>query len=271
MTVTAGSVTAVTVNVDVLANRHAISPFVYGGNTSTIADSGITLARWGGNDSSNYNWQLQTRNSVADWYFETYGGAGDSVGMITDVQNAGSHALTTMPMMGWVAKEAENSTNRNWSFSVAIFGSQCSVDPYNTDAGNGQKTDCQTPVTNNAVTTAYYPLVDTAQECPSGTTDGTTCIDRETWAKALAAAFGSGTCAVPYSPITTCHFYDMDNEADIWGGTHRDVHPAPSGYDELASVYESEARGSEDVGSGRRALWSGLLLLVVLLERRQRR
>jgi hypothetical protein len=140
-----------------------------------------------------------------------------------------------MAMMDWVAQAS------GWSFSVAIFGAQCSVDPYNTDAGNGQKPDCQTPVTTNAVTTAYYPLVDTAQECPSGTTDGTTCIDRETWAKALATAFGGGTCPVPYSQITSCHFYDMDNEPDIWNGTHRDVHPVASGYDELANLYETEA------------------------------
>jgi hypothetical protein len=238
VTVTANSGTAVTVNVDVLANRHTISQFVYGNNDETISDisdAGYTYSRWGGNDASNYNWKLQTRNAAADYYFEDYGGAGDQVQLISQTQNAGSHALTTMAMMDWVAQAS------GWSFSVAIFGAQCSVDPYNTDAGNGQKPDCQTPVTTNAVTTAYYPLVDTAQECPSGTTDGTTCIDRETWAKALATAFGGGTCPVPYSQITSCHFYDMDNEPDIWNGTHRDVHPVASGYDELANLYETEA------------------------------
>jgi hypothetical protein len=246
LTVNASSATAVTVNINTLANRHSISQFVYGGNTwapsaSTISDSGTTLLRWGGNDASNYNWQLQTRNAAADWYFEDYGGAGDSVGMITEEQNAGSHALTTMPMMDWVAREAETSTNHNWSFSVATYGAQCSVDSSNTDAGNGQQTDCKTPVTTNAVTTAYYPLVDTAQDCPSGTTAGSTCIDRQSWAKALAAAFGSGTCSVPYSTIASCHFYDMDNEPDIWNGTHRDVHPVAAGYEELANLYEKEA------------------------------
>jgi hypothetical protein len=249
----AGSATAVTVNIDALANRHQISPFVYGNNSGTIADIsnvGYGFSRWGGNDASNYNYLLQTRNSAGDWYYETYGGAGDQVQLIKDVQNAGSHALTTMAMMDWVAGEAENSSNRNWSFSVAKFGTQCSVDPNNTDAGNGvvagSTGNCNTstsPVTTNAVTTAYYPLVDTAKDCPAGTTAGTTCIDRETWAKALAAAFntGSATCSVPYSTITSCHFYDLDNEPDIWSGTHRDVHPAPAGYDELANVYEKEA------------------------------
>jgi hypothetical protein len=248
VTVTSGGGTAVTVNINTLANRHQISPFVYGNNDQTISeisDVGYTFSRWGGNDASNYNYLLDTRNSVADWYFEDYGNAsnnaGGLVGLMKDTLNAGSHPLTTMAMMDWVAGQAENSSNRNWSYSVAIYGAQCSVDPYNTDAGNGQKPDCQTPVTTNAVTTAYYPLVDTAKECPAGTTDGTTCVDRQTWAQALAAAFGSGTCSVPYSTIASCHFYDMDNEPDIWNGTHRDVHPVAAGYDELANLYEQEA------------------------------
>ncbi len=247
LTVNAGSATAVTVNINTLANRHQISPFVYGNNDETVSevsDVGFTLSRWGGNDASNYNYLLQARNSVADWYFEDYGGAGNQVQLIKDLQNANSHALTTMAMMDWVAQAS------GWSFSVKIYGPQCSADPYNADAGNGMKAgstgDCSTssvPVTTNAVTTAYYPLVDTAAECPAGTTDGSTCIDRETWTKALAAAFNtsSATCSVPYSTITSCHFYDMDNEPSIWNGTHRDVHPAAAGYDELANLYEKEA------------------------------
>lgn len=245
LTVTTSSGSAITVSVGVLTNRHQISPFIYGNNDQTIADisdAGYTFSRWGGNDASNYNYLLQTRNAAADYYFEDYGGAGDQTQHITDTRNAGSHALTTMAMMDWVAQ------SHGWSFSVSQFGDQCSVDPYNTDAGDGlvagSTGNCSTstvPVTSNAVTTAYYPLVDTASQCPSGTADGSTCVDRETWAKALAFAFGSDTCSVPYSSITSCHFYDMDNEPEIWNGTHRDVHPAPTGYDELANLYEKEA------------------------------
>ncbi len=249
-TVTVTSATAVAVNIDTLSNRHTISPFVYGGNFSsaaTVSDLGATLGRWGGNASSTYNWKLHTYNADADYYFEDFGLGGngnesDSVQFITDLQNAGSHPLTTMATLGWVAQSAEiaNPPNGHWSFSVAKFGAQCSVDQYNSDAGNGQEPDCKTPVTTVPQTEAYYPLVDTPADCPNGTTDGTTCIDRETWAQALATAFGNGTCTIPYSTISSCHFYDMDNEVDIWGGTHRDVHPNQSGYDELANMFENE-------------------------------
>jgi hypothetical protein len=243
--------TAVTVNIDALANRHTISSFVYGGNfnsAATVSDLGATLGRWGGNASSTYNWQLHTYNADSDYYWEDYdydGGAadGDSVQFITDIKNAGGFPLTTMATLGWVAQSAENGSNGHWSFSVAKYGPQCSFDQYNTDAGNGlvagSTGNCATstaPVTTNAVTTAYYQLLDSSSDpCPAGN-----CVYREPWAQALAGAFGSSTCIVPYSPITSCHFYDMDNEVDIWGGTHRDVHPNPSGYDELANMFESE-------------------------------
>jgi hypothetical protein len=34
----------------------------------------------------------------------------------------------------------------------------------------------------------------------------------------------------------------MDNEPDIWDGTHRDIHPNPTGYAELRDTYLAEAR-----------------------------
>lgn len=246
VTVNSASPTLVTVNIDTLATRHTISPFIYGGNpsqgTAQAADLGMSLARFGGNEASTYNWQLHTYNTAGDWYFEdggltdSNGGPFDSEKFITEYQNVGTHALVTMPMLNWVAQ-----AGGHWSFSVAKYGAQCKTDPYNSDAGDGLATDCATPITNSADTSSYYPLVDTPGQCPSGTTDGSTCLDRQTWAQALATAFGSGTCTVPDSTISSCHFYDMDNEVDIWNGTHRDVHPNPPGYSELANVYEAEA------------------------------
>ena len=252
--VSTGTSTAVNVNINVLANRHTISPFVYGGNPSEgpaqATDLGMSLARFGGNEASNYNWQLHTYNAGGDWYFEDFnlgdfqGNPVDSVQFITNYQNAGSHALTTMPMLSWVAQSAENGSNGHWSYSVKAYGAQCSVDPNNTDAGNGMMAggtpaSCSTsvPVTTQAVTTAYYPLLDsTTDNCSTGN-----CVYREPWAQALAAAFTSNACPVPYSPITSCHFYDMDNEPDSWPGSHKDVHPNGTGYDELANLYEAEA------------------------------
>jgi hypothetical protein len=235
--------TNVNVTVDVLANRHAISSYVYGGaypqDAAHVTDSGTTVVRWGGNGTSTYNWKLFTNNSANDYFYEDFGASGfgngsdaDSTQFVKDVVAAGSHPLMSMVMLPWVAKSAETSTtqggsdNFHWSYSVETYGAQCSVDPFNTDAGNGLKTDCATPVTSNAVTTAYNPLLD-----QPGTSDPPNSVYRNQWAVALATAFGS-------SP----HFYDMDNEVEIWGSTHRDVHPAPTAYNELRDTYLAESR-----------------------------
>ena len=238
-----GNTTNIAATINVLANRHAISPYIYGGafpqDTPTITDSGLSVVRWGGNGASTYNWQLGTTNADNDYYFEdfTFGALDDSADsdstqFIKDVKAAGSAPLMTMVMLPWVAQSPETSThqgnpvtNNHWSFSVSKYGAQCSVDQYNPDAGDGLKTDCATQLTADP-NDAYFPLLD-----QPGTGDPANSVYRNQWAAALATAFGSGTP----------HFYDMDNEIDIWGGTHFDIHPSPSGYDELANTYVLEA------------------------------
>jgi hypothetical protein len=223
----------INVTVDALSNRHPISSYVYGGaypqDAPTITDSGLTLVRWGGNATSRYNWKLFTYNAANDYYYEDFNyteiGDADSAKFITDVKKAGSHPLMTMVMLPWVAQSAENGSNGRWSFSVAKYGAQCSVDPFNTDAGNGLKTDCSTTLTANP-NDANVPLLD-----QPGTSDPPGSMYRNQWAAALATAFG-----------TAPHFYDMDNEIDIWGGTHRDVHPSPTAYNEMRDTFVTEAR-----------------------------
>lgn len=244
-----GPVTNVSETIDVLANRHTISPYIYGGSypqdPTQVTDSGLSVVRWGGNATSTYNWQLFTYNADNDYYFEDFNANGfgnktdgDSIQFIKDVKTAGGNPLMTMVMLPWVAQTAENGANGHWSFSVSKYGAQCGVDQYNTDAGNGVKTDCTTNVTGNDPNDAYFPILDDhTQTCPAGTT----CEYRNDWAAAMAAAFGSGVCPIPYFSPTSCHFYDMDNEIDIWSGTHRDIHPTSTTFDELRDIYLTES------------------------------
>ncbi|MGO9085174.1 MAG: glycoside hydrolase family 44 protein [Terriglobales bacterium] len=255
----AGTTSNVSVTVDVLANRHAISPYIYGGafpqDATTITESGLNVVRWGGNAASTYNWKLFTNNADNDYYFEDYNfGAlnnsadSNSTQFIKDVETAGSNPLMTMVMLPCVAQSQETSTtqggadNYHWVFSVSQ-DKACSsqVDPYNTDAGINLESDCATTMvaSSTQINRVYYPLLDG----PPQAGDPPNSLYRNQWAAALATAFGSAsTCSIPYFPsLTSCHFYDMDNEIDIWGGTHVDVHPNPSGYDELAATYWNEA------------------------------
>jgi Glycoside hydrolase family 44 len=243
----AGAATQVAVTVNVLANRHPISTYVYGGSfpqdAPTITDSGLTVVRWGGNAASTYNYQLGTYNADNDYYFEDFAfngysslpGVSNSTTWIQDVQGAGSNPLMTMVMLPWVAQSPEVASppNGHWSFSVATYGAQCSTDQYNPDAGDGVQlsSNCATNpvyITDTNYNDAYFPLLDdTSQACSGGN-----CVYRQPWATALAAAFNGGN---------TPHFYNMDNEIDIWGGTHFDIHPQQSGYSELANTYLLEA------------------------------
>jgi hypothetical protein len=229
--------TSVTVTVNTLAQRHAISTYIYGANfppsEAYISTGGVALSRWGGNNSSRYNWKLNVTNLDNDWYFENYtwGGTGiaepGSASFISSAVAAGGSPIMTIPMLPWVAKDSTSD-----SFSVRKYGAQCSTDTYRPDAGNGVKTDCSTLVTGNNPTDADVSLLDSPSASdPAGS------VYRNQWIEAIAPSYGKQP-----------HFYQLDNEPEIWSGTHRDVHPAPAGYDELAAdiVKEGHAVKSFD-------------------------
>ena len=258
-TPSSGSSAAIQVVVDALSDRHAISPYVYGvnfpSNAAYITDSGTTLVRWGGNASTRYNWKNLDTNAANDYYYinRPMGSAplySDSTQFVTNVAAAGGSPLMTIGMLPWAAKDATS-----YSFSVVKYGTQCATDPYNSDAGNGVKSDCSTNVTGNDPHDADIALLDG----PPAGGDPAGSVYRDQWVTALATAFGNG------SP----HFYDMDNEIDIWGGTHRDIHPNSIGLQRDGEhVYDSGAQ-PEELGSAGDSVWAGELLLVVLLERRE--
>jgi hypothetical protein len=245
-------VTNVSVSVDVLANRHLISPFVYGvnfpNNPSYIQNSGATMVRWGGNAATPYNWKNFDTNASADWYFQNRPWDSsasppwpvDSVQYITAVQNAGGSPIMTIGMLPWVAKDG---LFNSISFSISKYGyTPCRVNPFYSDDGDGTKAPCGGSTTNyvtgNDPNDAYVPLLDSPNPGdPAGS------VYRKQWVTALASAFGNSTsCPAPYFSNASCHFYNMDNEIDIWGGTHIDVHPAQSGYNELRDVYLTQSR-----------------------------
>src|SRR5207253_3490889 len=69
---------AATVAVDATANRHAINPNVYGlayASTAQLLDLNVPFNRYGGNNTTRYNWQVNGDNRGQDWYFEKIGRA----------------------------------------------------------------------------------------------------------------------------------------------------------------------------------------------------
>ena len=217
----------VTVAVDPSANRRNVSPLVYGvsgGSAAQLARLKFPSRRWGGNNTTRYNWQNDTLNSDFDWFYINYAQDNANPGALPDgssadrfideARSAGVEPLITVPLIGWTPVDRV----RRWGFSVAKYGAQqqteCTASGNaswcNPDAGNGKHPDGSNMTGNDPR--------DTSREIgPSFVTD---------WMKHIAARTGTaGQGGVK--------FFALDNEPGIWFSTHRDVHPLKAGYDEL--------------------------------------
>ena len=201
---------AVTVAIDASAGRHAISPLIYGvafAGQADLAALNAPVNRSGGNRTTTYGWQASASNTAADYYFESYpdpsGTPGSSVdGLVAGDKAAGSASIVTIPLIGWVARLGANRTILP-SFSVAKYGAQCAADPYDSDAGDGLRTDCSTPLTGNDPADAYSKDSVAAERA---------------WVRHLVSMWG-------HAKKGGVGYYAMDNEASIWFSVHRDVHP----------------------------------------------
>src|SRR4026208_640979 len=74
---------AVTITVDDAANRRAINPAIYGvayGTPTQLQDLNAPLNRYGGNNTSRYNWQLNADNRGAGWDLESIAGSSGAPG-----------------------------------------------------------------------------------------------------------------------------------------------------------------------------------------------
>src|SRR5204863_9506555 len=135
---------AATVAVDANAGRHAISPLVYGVayGEANLTDLNCPVNRYGGNNTSRYNWQINADNRGQDWYFEsiaepiaTAGERGDT--FIQKTKAAGAQPMITVPMIDWIAKLG-TGRGKLASFSQAKYGAQTGNDAqWFPDAGNG--------------------------------------------------------------------------------------------------------------------------------------
>ncbi len=210
-------------SVDAASGRKPVSPYIYGMNFASAAlaeELDLPVNRRGGNSTSRYNWQVDAYNTGFDWYFENIaednnnpaalpnGSAADR--FFEQNRGTGTQTILTIPMMGWVAKSRVASHPYDCGFKVSKYGAQQSVDPWDTNCGNG-KINNTTNITGNDPT-------DTSKAAdPQFVKD---------WVTHLVSRYGAGGSG-------GVRFYNLDNEPMLWNSTHRDVHPNPVTYDEL--------------------------------------
>jgi len=200
-----------TINVDAAAGLHAISPYVYGvagGNAATLPDLNCPIDRYGGNNTSRYNWQVNADNRGADWYFESIGETSATPGERGDTifstdRAAGAKTMLTVPTIGWVAKLGPNRSKLA-SFSIAKYGAQTGNDAqWFPDAGNGvlrangQNVAGNDPNDANVISDSVF---------------------QQGWVQHLVGKWGGASAG-------GVGYYILDNEPSIWFSTHRDVFP----------------------------------------------
>jgi len=215
---------ATSVSVDASANHRAINPNIYGvcfAGTADVAALNAPLNRMGGNNMSDYNWQIDALNLDFDWYFESFlqddpmtpGKAADNFIQNTRAANVGSEPMITIPMLPYIATLGPNATTAAaslWSYSVAKYGAQTGSDPYQPDAGNGISAATGQRIVNDP-TDAYVPNSVTIQQA---------------WLQHLLSTWGTSTTT------NGVKYYILDNEPSLWNSTHVDVYPNPESYQE---------------------------------------
>ena len=212
---------AANITVDANANRRAINANIYGlayASTTQLQDLNVPVNRYGGNNTTRYNWQINADNRGQDWYFESIGDTSSVAGergntFIANTRAGGAQAMITIPIIGWVAKLGSNRSKLA-GFSQAKYGAQTGNDwQWFPDAGNGIKQSTGQPVSGND---------------PNDANVANTSAFQKQWVQSIVTQWGPAS-------VGGQKYYILDNEHSIWHSTHRDVHPVGATMDEVLS------------------------------------
>jgi PKD repeat protein len=225
---------AVTVSVDVSANRRAINPAIYGvayATTTQLQDLNAPLHRYGGNNTSRYNWQLNADNRGQDWYFESIGESSATAGQrgddfVVNSRAGNAEPMITVPIIEYIAKLGANRSKLA-SFNSNIYGPQDDCDwQWFPQACNGMHSG-QPIVGNN-------PL--DANVLNSTAIQGG-------WISHFVQRFG------PAASGGVQH-YILDNEYSIWHSTHRDVWPTGATMEQVRDLMITYSGSIKNVDPG---------------------
>lgn len=203
----------VTITVNADSGRVPISPWIYGSNTKldssdlpVVRESGIRIMRANdGNNSTKYNWR-NGLSSAPDWYNNVYANDWDSRVKSIHDQLPGVQGVFAFQLLGWVAANTKNNFG-DWAYNQSAWWSGTTqnlagggtVDPNGSGKAlaGGDATKYLTP-------------------WPADSTAGI--LDH--WFGPNGLGYDS----------TRLRYWNMDNEADGWSGTHDDVVPALTGH-----------------------------------------
>lgn len=217
---------AVTITVQANSGRIPISPLLYGKNGCGVSDdpshpskdsagtvlflsreAGVRLARENaGNNLTKYNWRKKL-TSHPDWYNNVYAHDWDFAAKELQTKLPGAQGFYGFQLLGWVASNTDNNF-ADWAYQQAHGGK--SVPGQNLAGGGVPDTTGGSKALTAGDATKYL------EPWPA---DSTTAI--------LDHWFGTGGIGLD---STALRYWNMDNEIEIWNGTHDDVDPSLTGH-----------------------------------------
>ncbi|REA63716.1 glycoside hydrolase family 44 [Dyadobacter luteus] len=216
------------IEIDAEADIKPVSPYLYGRNNSfsstnpnwtlpaedliRLRDAGVTFFREsGGNNSSKYNWRKKL-SSHPDWYNNVYTNNWDQAAQTLQKNFPGAQGMWAFPLLGYAAKTT-SANFADWDYNRSQWWEGVNQNL----AGNGMPN-------------------------PNGTkakVEGDINLYLEKWNADSAVAildhwFGDKGQELKKEGI---RYWNMDNEPEIWSGTHDDVMPRQISAQEFMTRY----------------------------------
>jgi len=229
--------TPVRIDIDLTKPVKPVSPLIYGKNNvlpSTFLNSkdiaeilkakeaGVRFVRQGGgNNSTKYNWRLKL-SSHPDWYNNVYANDWNTAAKSMLDKLPGVQGMWSFQLLGKAAANTTNNFN-DWAYNQAKWWEGCAQNL----AGGGQ--------INVSGTNSSQALVDgnTDLYLMNWTADSTVGI--------LDKWFGEKGLGYDKNRF---RYWSMDNEPEIWEGTHDDVMPKQCSAEEFMQLYFKVAKAA---------------------------
>jgi len=228
--------TPVRIDIDVTKGKKPVSPFIYGKNnvlpstylSGTNADitkareAGVRFVRQGGgNNSTKYNWRLKL-SSHPDWYNNVYANDWDAAAKNLFDKMPGVHGMWSFQLLGKAAANTKNNFP-DWTYNQSQWWAGTGQNL----AGGGQ------PNTSGANTGKALVEGNPDLYTMTWTADSTVGI-LDKW---------FGTKGLGYDK-NRLQYWSMDNEPEIWSGTHDDVMKTQCTAEEFMQLYFKVAKAA---------------------------
>ena len=196
----------VTISVNAAKDKKPISPYLYGRNNtfdkpaSFYNDAGLRFVRMnGGNNATKYNWRKKI-SSHPDWYNNVYENDWDQISQKIAADHPEMQVMWAFQLLGRVASTTEYNFN-DWEFNQSQYW-----EGYNQNLAGGGVPNTENPKEGALV-------------------EGDANLYTQPWPADSSVAildhwFGSDGFGLNKNQFL---YWSMDNEPDIWNGTHDDV------------------------------------------------